>query len=607
MIMRVTGGVEDFVLLDNGFAADEGCWLLEGPERIIECCAPGSVEDSLAVIQAAVDTGLYAAGFFAYELGYVLEPALAPLLPVKQSVPLLRVGLFRGARRLSAPDARRWLQARATATHTLSDLRPSLARGAYRAAFDAVRAFIAAGDVYQINLTFKQRFTFAGDPLSLYLDLRRRQRVSHGGMIVMPDLHVLSLSPELFLRLEGGRALVRPMKGTAGRGVTDDEDRGLRAWLARDEKSCAENLMIVDLMRNDLSRLARPGDVRVTDLFTVETFRTPHQMTSGVEATMRPGVTLADLLRALFPCGSVTGAPKIRAMQIIRALEPEPRGVYTGAIGMIAPGGRVLLSVAIRTLVLHADGRGEMGISTGIVFDPEADREYDECLLKAHFLTEAEAAFALVETLRWERGCGYTLLDRHLARLATSAGYFTIPCDSDEVRRALTEATCCFGDNVCRVRLLLREDGEMTISAVPMPQVPPILRYAVSPRPASSRDPFRYHKTTRRSFYEGELARLGGETGCDEVLFVNERGELTEGARTNLFVRCGGRLLTPPVACGLLDGMLRQELLTTRPDEVAEAVLRPSDLADADAVLLGSSVRWPMPARPTSLGIRGSD
>jgi para-aminobenzoate synthetase/4-amino-4-deoxychorismate lyase len=242
-----------------------------------------------------------------------------------------------------------------------------------------------------------------------------------------------------------------------------------------------------------------------------------------------------------------------------------------------------------------------MGIGSGIVFDSEADREYDECLLKANFLTEPEPPFALIETLRWERGWGYTLLDRHLARLAASAGYFRIPCDSDEVRRALTEATCCFANKVCRVRLLLREDGELTISAVPMPQVPPILRYAVSPRPASSMDPFRYHKTTRRPFYEGELARLGGETGCDEVLFLNERGELTEGAWTNLFRR-DGRLLTPPVACGLLDGTLRQELLAIRPDEVAEAVLRPSDLAEADAVLLGSSVRGLMPARPTSVG-----
>ncbi|NJO67551.1 MAG: aminodeoxychorismate synthase component I, partial [Rhodospirillales bacterium] len=408
--------------------------------------------------------------------------------------------------------------------------------------------------MYQINLSFKQRFAYSGDPLALYLELRRRQRVRFGGVIATPERHVLSLSPELFVRVADGRATVRPMKGTVRRGVTPEEDDYLASWLSADEKSRAENLMIVDLMRNDLGRLAAPGEVRVTDLYTVETYRTLHQLTSGVEAHLRPETSLPALVRAIFPCGSVTGAPKIRAMQIIRQLEAEPRGVYTGAIGLIQPGGRMLFNVAIRTVTLNANGEGELGVGSGIVFDSDGRSEYEECLLKSRFLSEASATLSLLETFRWDRRCGYALLERHLARLAASAAYFSIAYDASEVRRLLLESSAGFTGETCRVRLLIDEDGTISLTAAPLSVLPPVLRFALSPRPASSRDPMRYHKTTQRTLYEAELARQTAETGCHEVLFVNEHGELTEGAWTNLFLRRGDRLLTPPARCGLLIG-----------------------------------------------------
>ncbi len=592
---------DDFVLLDDGFAADGGRWLLQGPQRIIACQQPDSVADALAAIDAAVADGFHAAGYFAYELGYALEPRLRPLLPPDLPMPLLRVGLFREARHLDAAAARRWLDQRIGGSYTLGPLKPALDAAGYGAAFAAVRNFIAAGDVYQINLTFKQRFAFTGDAIACYRDLCRRQRVRHGALLRTGGWHILSLSPELFVRLADGELLVRPMKGTAGRGVTPEEDAGQRAWLAADEKSRAENLMIVDLLRNDVGRLAPPGAVRVTDLFTVETLRSLHQMTSGIAATLSPSPSLAALLRALFPCGSVTGAPKIRAMEIIRALEAEPRGVYTGAIGMIAPGGRMLLNVAIRTLVIAPDGRGELGIGSGVVFDSDAASEYDECRLKARFLTAAEPPFALIETLKWQRGAGYALLDRHLDRLAASAAHFAIPCARAEVAARLTAAAAGFAEEAMRVRLLLDGDGVVSITAAPLEPLPAVLRYALSPRPMSSREPLRYHKTTRREAYDGELARLRAATGCDEVLFVNERGELTEGAWTSLFLRRGARLLTPKLDCGLLDGTLRRELLASDPPAAAEAVLYPADLATADAVLLGNSVRGLVAACPVAI------
>ncbi|MBK8210700.1 MAG: aminodeoxychorismate synthase component I [Rhodospirillales bacterium] len=595
---QTDGSTQTIVLLDDAWSADGGCRLLQAPEQIVVAHTPAEVDGALAAIEGALTGGLWAAGFFSYELGYLLEPKLASLLPAERRVPLLWMGLFREAPRLDAHQVRRWLPRDSCAE--VCELRASLDPAAYRQVFDRARALIAAGETYQINLTMRLDFAFDGDPLALFAALRRRQRVSHSALIATPDFHILSLSPELFLRVRNGLASVRPMKGTAARAPTPAEDDAVRARLRADEKSRAENLMIVDLLRNDLSRLARPGDVRVTDLFTIETYRSLHQMTSGIEATLRPVVGLSALLRALFPCGSVTGAPKIRAMQIIHDLERKPRGVYCGAIGLLAPNGDAFFNVAIRTLVLRPDGRGEMGIGSGVIFDSDADAEYDECLLKAEFLVRSEPPLRLVETLRWQADVGYVLLERHLARLAASAAWFVLPYDDLEVRSALSLAARSFAREPMRVRLLLDEDGEASVTTQPLPQsCDKALRWRFATQAVSMRDPFLYHKTTRRPLYDAELAGARA-AGCDEVLFCNERGELTEGAWTNLFVRRAGRLLTPPVACGLLDGTLRRELLDTGAAE--EAVLRAEELKDAEAVLFGNSVRGLMPARQCADG-----
>jgi para-aminobenzoate synthetase/4-amino-4-deoxychorismate lyase len=376
------------VLLDDSLAPDHCCSLFEGPVEIIRCEAPAEVDAALRRIQEATAGGLHAAGFLAYELGYLLEPRLAPLFPEGGDQPLICMGLFRNERRLSSGQALQWLEEQIGGSYELSELRLSMSREAYVEKFQKVLGYIAAGDTYQVNLTLKQLFRFRGDPLALYRDLRLRQPVAHGAVVSTPDFSVLSLSPELFMRIADGIVETRPMKGTAARGRNPEEDERLRRWLAQDEKSRAENLMIVDLLRNDISRIAETGSVRVTDLFTVETYPTVHQMTSGITARLRQEVGLHELLRSIFPCGSITGAPKIRAMEIIRALEPTPRGVYTGAIGTIGPDRRARFNVAIRTLMLHADGRGEMGIGSGLVHDSTAEAEFEECLLKARFLTE---------------------------------------------------------------------------------------------------------------------------------------------------------------------------------------------------------------------------
>jgi para-aminobenzoate synthetase / 4-amino-4-deoxychorismate lyase len=582
-----------YVLLDDSLTAGGRSLLFTAPEEIVCVSEPGGVEAALQEVSDGLARGLHAAGYFAYELGYCLEPKLKDLLPEGRDAPLFWIGLFKEPRALNDDETRSWLETHGGAERAkICDLRLSWTREQYGAAFRSVKDYIAAGDVYQINLTQKFFFDFEGDPAALYAALRRKQRVAYGALIATPELSVLSLSPELFFRREGQHMFTRPMKGTAPRGRTPREDARLKTWLAMDEKQRAENLMIVDLLRNDLARVSRIGSVEVTDLFTVETYRSVHQMTSGITAELRSDMGLGDMLHALFPCGSVTGAPKVRAMEIIRELEGGPRGVYTGAIGHIAPSGDCQFNVAIRTVVLDGQ-KGEMGIGGGIVADSKEDSEFEECLLKAHFLTKVDAPFELIETLRYEKAKGYHLLERHLARLQASAHHFGYPFSRAAVLTALDEEADRIAADVALVRLLLGEDGAISVSAreIELPTKDTVWRFVISDRRVDEKDPLFYHKTTRRQFYDAEMERQKELTGCDEVVFLNTRGELTEGTRTTLFVEQDGRLFTPALACGLLPGTLREELLDLPRAAASEAVLTPSDLARADRLYLGNSVR----------------
>jgi len=535
--------------------------------------------------------GHYVAGYLAYELGYLLEPKLAPLLADRLDGPLIWMGVFDAPTSVDNSLFDTW----AEDTFAVGDLSTPIIRDAYIAQVERIRDHICAGDVYQINHTFKQRFDFSGSPLALYAHLRQRQRARYGAVIATGDAHVLSLSPELFYEAEGGIARTRPMKGTAPRAANPADDEALKHWLCHDEKSKAENLMIVDLLRNDLGRVALVGSVNVTDLFTVETYPTLHQMTSGVEAKLRPGISFNDLLHALFPCGSVTGAPKVKAMEIIRGLEAEPRGVYTGAVGYAGPNGEARFNVAIRTLKITGD-RGELGIGSGIVHDSDPAAEWAECHLKANFLTAPHQPFELLETLAWQPETGFALLERHLERLTNSAAYFCYPCDVEAMKQTLNDA---IADATMpqRVRLVLDQDGQAKAEAVELSPLNDhgMLNFTLSDQRIERDNPFVYHKTTNRAFYDDERIRQQGLTGADEVVFLNDAGELTEGSISNLFVERDGLLLTPPVACGLLDGTLRRELIDS--GRATEVPLTPADLDTAHQIFLGNSVRGLMPAK----------
>lgn len=589
---------EGFVLLDNSTSLEAVSQLFEHPAEIIRADGPEEVDAALAALTSGLERGLHAAGFFSYELGYLLEPRLASLLPERRKMPLLWFGLYTSPRELMGSEVQEWLNQEAIGNPTLGELAHSWDSASYLKRFEQVQNNIKSGDIYQLNLTFKAKFNLQGSPLALYRDLRLKQRVAYAGIVDTGDVTILSASPELFIKQDGRVIETRPMKGTAPRAGTLDADSEVRAALSKDVKNRAENLMIVDLMRNDLGRISDPGSVSVTDLFTVETFKTLHQMTSGVRAELKPGIGLVDVLKAIFPPGSITGAPKIRAMELIRELETEARGVYCGAIGRFSPDGTALLNVAIRTTVIDRKGAGEMGIGSGIVADSDGVKEYAECLLKMKFLTDPVRRFELIETMLHEPEKGIWLRGYHLARLAASAAYFGFVFDASKVHDAIESAISGHTNERLRVRLLLDEDGGVTVTTAPQPAAPAdaVMRYVVSDSRLNSSDLFLYHKTTRRELYDREWKHYADTLGADEVIYLNEAGELAEGSRTSIFIARDGKLLTPRLAAGVLPGTLRAALLDEGRAE--EARLTIQDLNGAAEIYLGNSVRGLVRAEP---------
>ncbi len=561
-----------FVLLDDARPGGRSI-LYTGLRETVETREPTAVKACLQRLR-----GRAMAGFLAYEAGHALEPKLAPLAraPAPDSPPLLWFGSFAEERQVDVADilpdpAGAWA----------GRARPLISRAEYEAALAAVKAHILDGDIYQANLTFAADVPLAGHPLALYAALRARAGAGHGALVYTGEHWLLSLSPELFFTLEGDVVTARPMKGTA---PPDADPAAFRA----DPKQRAENLMIVDLLRNDLSRVARTGSVKVPALFEVETYPTLLQLTSTVMAELEDGRDAVDLLEAIYPCGSITGAPKIRAMEIIDALEASPRGPYCGAIGRLAPDGAAAFNVAIRTLTLR-DGAtvARLGLGSGIVADSEAGAEWRECLAKGKFV-ETQRRFDLVETMRFDPHEGVVDLDRHIARIKASAEALDFPFDRHEARNELQAATFRAGPS--KVRLLLSGSGAVAIEVRPLsppPEAP--VEVALAPLPVDSGDFRLRHKTSDRAFYDESRAAAG----TFEVIFSDAQGFLTEGSFTSIFVERAGRLVTPPLARGLLPGILRGRLLDE--GRAVEGDLRAADLAGG--FLLGNAVRGLVPAR----------
>lgn len=553
--------------------------------------------------------GFAVAGYVSYEAGFALDAAFSSTDLPAGDFPLAWFGIYPGflrfdhlLRRWESSGAVDWPEKERDAPlpPAVEPINPrfSFTETEYGIKVEEVRRAIAAGRYYQANLTGKFSFPFPGNPFSLYARLRSIQPVKYGAFLRTDAGCILSQSPELFFRVRGRNIEVQPMKGTAARGRTEAEDNRAAAALKTDPKNRAENVMIVDLMRNDLGRVCETGSVHVPRLFEVHRLRTVLQMVSTVSGTLCPGTTVASLFRALFPCGSVTGAPKISAMRALRRLETSPRGVYTGAIGILLPGGDMTFSVAIRTVTLR-NGMAEAGAGGGIVWDSDPREEYKEACLKGGYLSESSFAFQLIETFLWSPGTGFRFLPQHLRRLASSARYFGFRFREETVQSALHSVLRnekAAGPR--RIRLLLARSGDVSVEVSSLPtdrKGTGPARVTLSKEIVSSRDPFVRHKTTRREWRDEELRKARAD-GFDEVIFLNERGEVAEGAITNLFVEANGRLLTPPASCGLLEGIVRRRMLADRSLRAEERILYPEDLCGRRRILLTNSVRGIVPS-----------
>lgn len=570
---------DPLILLDSCGAGDfNRSWRFSGYRETLQTMEPAGILPLLAKVEACTVDGLHAVGFISYEAAAGLNPDLCSS-PSVEGLPLAWFAIF-SERIEAAPD-----EPLPPETSESPCLEPDTAHESYLRNVGQIREKIACGESYQVNYTFGMNGDFSGDPLELYRRISRAQKASFSAYIDTGRFSVISASPELFFSLKERRITTRPMKGTAARGRWREEDKHQVSTLKSSAKERAENLMIVDLIRNDLGIIAETGSVRVESLFDVETYPTLHQMTSTVSARLKCEAGLPEIFAALFPCGSVTGAPKRRSMEIIDDLEPLPRGIYCGAIGYVAPGGEALFSVAIRTLLFDKHRHQLcLGVGSGITTGSVASEEYKECLAKAAFLSAPDNEFSLIESLRVENG-EFALLKRHLERLYSSARFFGFKMDEAKVREALKlHAEGCEG--IRKVRLLLSEKGEISLSSESLAVSDTLLKLGVSRSRVDSRDKFRYHKTTCREMLDSARAE---RPDCDETVFLNERGELTEGSYHNLLLKSGGKMLTPRRESGLLAGVMRQELLDR--GEIAEATLFMEDLARADEIWLINSVR----------------
>jgi para-aminobenzoate synthetase/4-amino-4-deoxychorismate lyase len=570
-----------FVLLDDARDRDASpARLYANPVEIIQTRDPAAVPALLERL-----SGGHWAGFISYEAGHALEPRLGtPRLPAE---PLLWFGRFEGYAELAAEDVPALLPD--PASGWLGRPRPDISFGDYAHVLGQVQEWISAGDIYQANLTLRASVSTTGHPLALYAGMRGRAKAGYGGVIWTGEDWFLSLSPELFFALHDGHLTTKPMKGTTRRKLDPAEDEAAKAELRAHPKQRAENLMIVDLLRNDLSRVAQAGSVRVPKLFEVETYPTIHTMISVVTGELQPGLAVPDVLKAIFPCGSVTGAPKIRAMEIIDAVEAAPRGIYTGSIGRIDPNGDAAFNVAIRTLHLRdGDNRARLGLGGGIVADSQLGDEWDECRAKGRFVADPRH-FDLIETMRFDPHQGIALLERHLLRMKESARAFDFEFDRHAARNELQAATFRL-DAAHRIRLMLSRSGQIAIEIGDLPPAPaePV-RVALAPLPVDAADFRLRHKTSDRAFYDAARAA----SGAFEVAFTDADGGLTEGSFTSIFVEREGRLLTPPVSRGLLPGVLRAELIESGKAE--EQDLRAEDLKQG--FFIGNALRGLIRAR----------
>ncbi|MCS7279139.1 MAG: aminodeoxychorismate synthase component I [Thermodesulfobacteriaceae bacterium] len=564
-------------------------WDFGSPLEKLILYSPEEITSFFEKLESFLKKGYYLGGFFSYELGYFLEKKLERLGKPFYEFPLAYFSIFKKPKNFS-----KFPQPLLNLEKDFQDLSPNLKKEDYLEAIEKIKKYISQGDTYQVNYTFKIKFTYRGNLEKLFDELLFRQRCEYAFFIQEKDWAILSLSPELFMKKKGTLIVSSPMKGTIKRGNTLSEDFKNKNFLKRDLKNQAENVMIVDLIRNDLGRVCKPGSVYVSEYFKIKTYPTLHQMISTVKGTLNTN-NFFEILKALFPCGSVTGAPKIRTMEIIQELEKEERRIYTGAIGFITPRGDFLFNVAIRTLLFWTLDenfyKGEVGIGGGIVWDSVGEKEYEEALLKAKFFTHTFPYFELIESIYLEPYRKNPLLPLHFKRLKTSARYFGFKIPKElltfEHWKSFIENKVKV-EKPSRIRILLSPSGDLKFEIYNFEPWKNSLKIGLKKRDFPQ-TPFLYHKTTHRQeydFYRKEALKLN----LEEIVFYDEEGFLLEGTISNIFIDLGDEVLyTPPIELGLLNGVLRSYLISQK--RVKKRKLKIEDLKKAKGIYLGNAVR----------------
>ena len=548
------------------------------PINILETTVLSEVPKIMEEVEKAVEDGFYAAGYIAYEAA----PAFHPEMQVRPAgeMPLIWFGIFKKPKKdIPVSEEQQ--------PYSISDWKTLSSVERYKEGIQFIKQAIEEGDTYQVNYTERLLAEFTGSDSAFYRQLARNQQADYSAYLNLGRFRVLSASPELFFKVRSGKLTAKPMKGTAPRGRTTEEDHDNIKVLQASEKEQAENLMIVDLLRNDVSRLAKPGTVKADPLFTVETYPTVHQLTSTVEAQLDKTSTVLNWFQALFPCGSITGAPKISTMKYIAALEQTPREVYCGAIGFITPDKDATFNVPIRTVVIDKEKEiARYGVGGGITWDSTFEGEYRELQTKAEVLTAKRPVFNLLESLKLEDG-QYPLLPYHLARLQDSSNYFHFPGNMKEIECELMKLAEEYPKGIYKVRLLLDEKGRLELQAQKTEPTEEPIKCMLASSPVDSKDPFLFHKTTHRKVYEKAVGNLPKD--IFSVLLWNEKQQLTEFTIGNLVLEKDGRFFTPPVSCGLLAGTFRQHLLDQK--LVEEKIVDKKELENCDGIWFVNSVR----------------
>ncbi len=558
--------------------------LFSSPIDVLSTSDLADIPNIFKKIEVNLQNKKWIAGYVSYECAYHFEDTAANNFQHNSSFPLVWFGVYDSPNHVQKdildaiiPDA----QSKINNPKLLIDDQT------YKKTIDALKGYIINGHTYQINFTDRFEFEFFGNVADLYFKLRKKQHVPYGAFLNLGDSQILSFSPELFFKRNKNEITTKPMKGTVKRGRTLEEDYLNEEWLRNDEKNKSENLMIVDLLRNDIGKICETGSVIVENMYSIERYETVIQMTSTVNGLLKTDTSYYDIFKSLFPCGSVTGAPKIRTMQIINELEDHRRGVYCGAIGFISPDEEAVFNVAIRTIEAE-NGKGMMGVGSGIVFDSDPQQELDECKLKAAFLLNDDPDFRLLETILWDGN--FTFLEEHLTRMKNSSDYLSFDFHQSKIIDALYLSERSFDrQNKYRVRLLLSHDSELFVEVFKLLESTVSNQIKIASERTNSTDRFLFHKTTNREFYNCYSDKAKEENLVDYI-FLNERHEITEGTITNIFIEKNGKLFTPPLSCGVLAGIYRQEVLRTN-HLASEAILTINDLVLSDAIYICNSVR----------------